>query len=290
MKEIARMKTARVYGAALGLAFAMYHVSALAQTPSPLPEWEYSAGVPLRQYFQPQAPKWQVELGMGAATQPEYDGSSYYEVVPAPSFDVRYYNLAFLSIGEGLGVNIFHGKTYRAGVAITYDLGRKLNNDIRFTEQRKVGPTAEFKVFGEVVLFPVVVRLDIRQALNGGYQGYVGDLSVYMPVAGSRKYKYFVFAGPAVTFASGQYMQHYFGVDSQQAKESSFPLYQASGGLKQVSLGVNATWFFHKSWFLNSSAAVNRLLNDAAESPFTREKTQGAFNFTIGYLFGNAGI
>lgn len=263
---------------------------ALAQTPSPLPEWEYSAGIGLREYFQPNPPKWQTELGIGVATQPDYDGASHYEIVPAPSFDVRYYNLAFLSVGEGLGINVFHGKTYRVGAAITYNLGRKLNNDVRLTTQRRVSPTAEFKLFGEYVIFPVVMRLDVRQALNGGYQGFVGDLGAYMPVAGSRKYKYFVFAGPSVTFGSGQYMSHFFGVNAEQARESGLPEFNAKGGIKSVSFGVNASWFFQGSWFVNGAGAINRLLGDAAQSPFTQEKTQLTLNFTIGYLFGGSGI
>jgi len=284
------VKLASIVGVAGCGGLALWVGAAAAQTPSPLPEWEYSAGVPLREYFQAKAPKWQTEVGLGVGTQPEYDGSSHYEVVPAPSFDVRYYNTAFLSIGEGLGINIFHGKTYRVGAAITYDLGRKLNNDLRVTDRQKVSPTAEFKLFGEVVIFPVVLRLDIRQALNGGYQGFVGDLSGYMPVAGSRKHRYFVFAGPSVTFGSGQYMSHYFGVNATQAKQSGLSPFKASGGIKQVSFGVNATWFFHKAWFVNGAAAVNRLLNDAAQSPFTQEKTQATVDLTLGYLFGDSGI
>ncbi len=260
-----------------------------AQTPSPLPEWEYSAGIGLREYFQPNPPKWQAELGIGVATQPEYDGSSHYEIVPAPSFDVRYYNLAFLSVGEGLGINVFHGKTYRVGAAITYNLGRKLNNDIQLTTQRKVSPTAEFKLFGEYVIFPMVLRLDVRRALNGGYQGFVGDFSAYMPIAGSRKHRYFVFAGPSVTFGSRQYMSKFFGVDAVQAQESGLPEFNAKGGIKSVSFGLNATWFFHGYWFVNGAGAVNRLLSDAAQSPFTQKKTQLTLNFTIGYLFGVGG-
>lgn len=260
------------------------------QTPSPLPEWEYSAGIALRQYFNPHPPEWQTELGIGFSLQPEYDGSAHYELVPAPSFDVRYYNLAFLSAGEGLGINIFHGKTYRVGAAITFNLGRKLGNDIQLTTQRRVGPTPELKLFAEKVFFPVVLRIDFRQALGTGYQGYVGDLSVYMPVAGSRKYHYVVFAGPSVTFASGQYMQHFFSVDAQQSHESGLPQFSAKGGLKSVSFGVNASWFFRGDWFLNGTAGVVHLARGAAHSPFTREKNQGTVNFTVGYVWGKTGI
>lgn len=260
---------------------------AIAQTPSPLPEWEYSAGVPLRQYFQPNPPEWQGEAGIGVDTQPQYDGSSRYEVLPAPSFDIRYYNLAFLSIGEGLGINILHGRTYRVGAAITYDLGRKLNYDFRFAVNTKVSPTAELKLFGEIVLFPVVLRADVRQAINGGYKGFVGDISAYMPVAGSRRHQYFILVGPAVTFASGQYMTKYFGVNALQARASGLPEFTAGGGIKQISFGVNATWFFGNSWFLNGVGAVDHLLGDAAQSPYTVETTQGTVSISVGYLFGS---
>lgn len=261
---------------------------AQAQTPSPLPEWVYSAGIPLRGYFNQNLPKWQVELGMGTSFQPEYEGASSYELVPAPSFDIRYSDIAFLSVGEGLGVNLLRGRNYRAGLAVTYNLGRKLSNDFRVTTRRRVSPTAEIKAFGEYLIFPVVLRLDFRQALAGGYDGYVGDFSVYMPVAGSRRRRFVVFAGPSVTFASGGYMRKFFDVNAEQAVASGLPEFDAHGGTKSVAFGVNATWFFYQRWFVNGAGAVSRLVRDAERSPFTQEKTQGTVNFTIGYLFGGS--
>ena len=44
--------------------------------------------------------------------------------------NVRYKDLWFASVGEGLGVNLLHGDHYRGGLAITYDLGRLEENDI----------------------------------------------------------------------------------------------------------------------------------------------------------------
>lgn len=257
-----------------------------AQTPSPLAEWQYSAGIALREYFMPEAPKWQTAVGIGFSFQPDYDGASTYELVPAPSFDVRYRNLAFFSAGEGLGINIFHGPNYRVGLAATYDLGRKLNDNFRVTSRRRVGPTAEAKVFGEYVVFPVVFRLDFRQALGGGYDGYIGDASIYMPVAGSREHRFVVFAGPSVMFASGGNMREFFSVTADQSHATGLPIFDAKGGLRSVKFGVSATWFFRDRWFVNGSGAGNRLLHDAARSPFTHEKIQGTFNFTLGYLFG----
>lgn len=258
-----------------------------AQTPSPLPEWEYSAGIALRERFQSPLPKWQTEVGVGFSLQPDYDGAAHYELVPAPSFDIRYSDVAFLSVGEGLGVNLLRGRNYRAGLAITYDLGRKLSDNVHVTAERRVNPTAEIKAFAEYVIFPVVLRIDVRQAMFGGYDGYVGDFGVYMPVAGSRRLRFVVFAGPSVTFASGGYMSKFFSVNARQSAASGLPEYEAKGGIKEVAFGVNATWFFRGHWFVNGSGAVNRLLRDAAQSPFTRERVQGTVNVTLGYLFGS---
>lgn len=261
---------------------------ALAQTPSPLPEWEYSAGVPLREYFEPKPPRWEVNVGMGAQLQPKYDGSDQYQVLPGPAIDVRYYNLAFLSTGEGLGVNVFHGKTYRVGAALTYDLGRtdlygfEPSGINRLRAVGGVPPGPEAKLFAEYVWFPVVFRVDVRRAL-GGYNGWVGDLSAYMPVVGTQRY--FVFVGPSVTFVDGNYMQNYFGISKSQAQASGFPEFRAVGGLKQISFGASGTWFFYRQWFTNGVLAINHLLNDAARSPTTQQETQYAIGFTIGYDF-----
>ncbi|HEU0197250.1 MAG TPA: MipA/OmpV family protein [Nevskiaceae bacterium] len=257
-----------------------------AQTPSPLPEWTYSAGIALRERFEQPIPKWQTELGIGFSWQPHYDGSAQYELIPAPSFDIRYSDRAFFSAGEGLGVNLLRGRNYRAGLAIVYNLGRKLSNDVQVTHQRRVGPTAEIKAFGEYVFFPVVLRLDIREAVAGGYDGYVGDLGLYLPVAGSREHHFVVFAGPSVTFANGGYMQSFFSVTPSQAAGTDLAPFSAHGGLEQVSFGVSATWFFHKRWLVNATGGVRRLMRDAADSPFTQRRTQGTVNFTLGYLFG----
>jgi outer membrane scaffolding protein for murein synthesis (MipA/OmpV family) len=254
-----------------------------AQTPSPMAEWQYSAGIPLRSYFLwGHIPKWEYNFGASAELEPKYDGSQQYHIQAGPSFDIRYRDIAYVSTGEGLGVNLLHGKRYRAGVALTYDLGRAQHEDYRLRGIGDVQPGPEFKIYGEYVLFPVVFRADLRRSI-GGYNGYVGDLSVYMPVVGSQKF--FVMVGPSVTFADGNYTQNYFGVSQAQAQDSGLPPFRAVGGLKSFSAGATATWFFHKSWYVNATGAATRLLNDASHSPTTDENLQGVISLTLGYDF-----
>jgi hypothetical protein len=99
--------------------------AALSQTPSPLQEWQYPGGITLSKLFQPKVPKWSVVAGAALITLPRYDGAFTYHAQPGPVIDIRYHDIAFASVGEGLGVNLLRGSSYRAGVAIGYDLGRK---------------------------------------------------------------------------------------------------------------------------------------------------------------------
>jgi outer membrane scaffolding protein for murein synthesis (MipA/OmpV family) len=261
----------------LGLLFAPAH----AQTPSPLAEWQYSAGMQLRSYYLwGKLPDWEYNLGFGAEFEPKYDGASQYHVQPGPNIDIRYKDIAFLSTGEGLGVNILHEKNYRAGAAITYDLGRAQHEDYRLRGVGDVQPGPEFKIYGEYVWFPVTFRMDLRKSI-GGYNGWVSDFSVYTPIMGNETF--FVLVGVSFIAVDGNYMQNYFGISQAQSEQSDYPPFRAVGGIKEFSFGESATWFFHDPWYVNVTGGLGRLLNDASKSPTTTENLQGVISLSVGY-------
>jgi outer membrane scaffolding protein for murein synthesis (MipA/OmpV family) len=100
--------------------------AAWAQTPSPLQEWQYPGGIVLEKMFQPNVPTWRFILGAGTAVKPIYDGAQTYRVQAGPVINIRYKDVAFASVGEGLGVDLLRGENSRAGIALAYDLGRRV--------------------------------------------------------------------------------------------------------------------------------------------------------------------
>ncbi len=255
---------------------------ASAQTPSAMAEWQYSAGIPLRPMFQDKIPDWQVELGLSGDVRPLYPGSARYEVEPGPDFDIRYKDWAFLSAGEGLGVNLVQEKTYRLGAAIGFDLGRQADRSPRLHGTGDIGYAPVPKLFAEYVLFPVVLRADVRRAL-GGVDGWAGDLSAYMPVFGTKSF--FVFLGPTVTFVDDTYNRHEFGISATQHQRSGLPRYDATGGLQSAGIGSNATWLITDHWLVDGGISARRLLDSAAHSPLTQQHLEYDANFTVGYTF-----
>jgi outer membrane scaffolding protein for murein synthesis (MipA/OmpV family) len=256
---------------------------AQAQTPSPLGEWQYSAGVVLKKRFDLNPPHWEELVGFGVETLPRFEGSDDYYLEPGPTIDIRYRDLAFFSTGEGLGVNLLHNVNYRAGIALTYDLGRSEGDAYRLG-QHNLSPALAPKLFAEYVFFPVVVRGDVRHNL-GGVGGWIGDLSAYLPVMGNQHF--FVFVGGTVTLADKTYLDHDFGVSvsQAQARANDLPVYTPGGGIKSAGFGSNMTYIFSKHWFLDGVFAANRLIGPAASSPNTVTKMQYAASVSVAYDF-----
>lgn len=274
------------YIAIAGLAFgAGWCTPALSQTPSPLQEWQYSSGIVLYKMFQPDVPDWQVETGLAENSRPLYTGSNDYRQLTGPVIDVRYKDIAFASIGEGLGVNLLRGENYRAGVALGYDMGREAHNDLsQLKGMGNISSAPVFKVYASYAIsksFPLVFNMDVRQYI-GGADGVVGDFSVYAPLPGSSE-KLIMFAGPSITLATRLHMQTEFGVSATQSAASGYEQYMAHGGLEQAGFGFSATRFFGKHWFVNMDLAASRLFGSADESPVTKTGVQGVLSLAVAY-------
>lgn len=260
--------------------------AARAQTPSPLLEWQYSGGIVLEQLFLPNLPDWQFTVGPSALTQPVYEGARAYRVWGAPVIDIRYKNVAFFSLGEGLGVNVLRGAYYRVGISLGFDLGRRVPDDYPNLHGLGDISVAPFvKLFGSYIVskdFPMVIRIDVRRIVLGGADGALGDLEAYMPLPGSSK-SLFMFAGPAISWADHRYLQKVFGVTLTQSIASGDPIYDVHSGTRSAGIGFNGTKLLTDHWLLNANAAVSYLQGSAAHSPVTEAHVQRALALSVTY-------
>jgi outer membrane scaffolding protein for murein synthesis (MipA/OmpV family) len=260
---------------------------AVAQTPSPMAEWQFSSGVQLERLFEPTIPTWRVEFGLAAQYAPEFDGLNRYQVQPGPAFDVRYKDIAFASTGEGVGVNLFSFRHVSGGVAVSYDLGRSPHLDGEaLTGLGTIHAAPEVKLFATYALakaFPLTIRLDVRKQI-GATNGYIGDVGAYLPMPGSSQ-KFAWFVGPTVTMADQRYMQAYFGVSRVQAQATKYRQFQAYGGFKSAGLGASAVYFFTPHTLVDVSGAFDRLLGSAAESPITENRYEEVVSVSALYKF-----
>ncbi|MDB5410566.1 MAG: structural protein MipA [Rhodospirillales bacterium] len=262
----------------LALAFV---TPAAAQTPSPLAYWQYSAGEVLAPINGP-TPEWRGIVGGGTTIRPAYEGARRFILQPDVLFDVRYRDTFFLSDGEGLGVNLVHGRTYRAGIALAYDLGRADDVDGHLRGLHNISPAPEAKLFGEFALLPVIITGAVRRGI-GGHDGFIADFGAYMPVPVGKSIT--VFLGPTVTLADSTYMKAYFGVTPSQAAAGPLPAYAPGGGLKSAGFGITAVDLITTTWFVEADLGFAELLGDAARSPVSLNDTQLSLGVHVGYRF-----
>ena len=259
--------------------------TAFSQTPSPLQEWQYPGGTILEKLYEPNLQDWRVVLGAAVAAMPRYDGARSYRESPAPVIVILYRDIAFASVGEGLGVNLLRGTNYSAGVSIGYDLGRPMSDEYQHLHGLgDISAAPVVKLFGSYVIskeFPLILRVDARRIV-GGANGLLGDLDAYMPLPGSSK-TFVMFAGPTITFSNGQYMRKVFGISSAQAAASGYPVYEAHGGSTAYGVGFSASRFLTPHWLINTDIAWNRLTGSASDSPITQSTVQGVIELSTEY-------
>lgn len=247
---------------------------AMSQTPSALQEWQYSPGWVLIRNLHLETPDWLVMTGIGAERTPLYDGASSDRTRVGPALEIRYQDLAFLSLGDGVGVNLLRGTHYLGGVSVGYDLGRHTADDpgrLRGLEDRARVPV--LKLYYSYVVsaeFPMVLRIDLRKFV-GGAGGTTSDLAAYLPLPGSSS-SFFMFAGLTVTFADRVHLQRSFGVSDIEAVQSGYPEYQAEPGVESAGIGISACRIIGRHWIVNIEAAVDRLSGSARHSPITQQR------------------
>ena len=258
----------------------------LAQTPSPLQEWQYSGGIILARLFQPDLPKWRTVLGVASEVQPVYDGARAYRVSGGPVINIHYRDIAFFAVGEGLGYNVLRGDHYQVGLGVTYDLGRKEKDDLtNLHGMGDISAAPVAKMYGSWVLarkFPLILRVDARQFL-GGAQGAVGDAAVYLPLPGSSK-TFVMFAGVSITMATDHYLQTLYGVTPAQSAASGHPVYEIPhAGTSDAGVGFSASKFVTEHWLLNLDAAISQVRGSPAHSPLIEARTQRVLALSFDY-------
>jgi outer membrane scaffolding protein for murein synthesis (MipA/OmpV family) len=257
-----------------------------AQTPSPLQEWQYSGGVVLARLFEPDLPKFRTITGLAAEVQPAYEGSRAYRLEGGPNVDVYYRDVAFISTGDGIGYNILRGTHHQVGIALDYDLGRRMSqDDANLHGMGDISPAPVAKLFGVWVLskkLPLVLRVDARQFI-GGAEGAVGDIAVYTPLPGSSR-SFVMFAGPSLTLATRHYLQVLYGVTAQQSAASGHPIYEIShDGTAAAGVGLSATKFFGPHWLLNFDGAIDQIRGKPEHSPVVEKINQHVAVLSLNY-------
>ena len=215
-------------------------------------------------------------IGLGAGAVPQYQGSEDYRAVPL--WNIRAQNLYHPDTYAQLFANTFTSNLIpdsglRLGPMVQYLLKRGSVDNDRVDDLQNVDPSLmlgavlgyEFKL-GERrgLLFEALGRQDV--ASDNGFLGTL-QATYRMPLGAA----WSTSIGVETTYASDDYMESYFGVDSRDAAQSGLSEYEAESGFKDAGANLTLGYAIDEHWGITGIGAYRRLLNDAEDSPITKE-------------------
>jgi len=227
--------------------------------------------------------KWSLSIGLGGGVSPDYEGSNDYEFGFGPNISASWRDTIFYR-GKSLGVNIIRKKNLKAGLIAARAAKRKEDDNDKLEGLGDVDSGIEVGGFVSYRNKPWRFKAEARQEVDSGHEGALVELSVgtNLPFA-----KPLVFVELGTTLASDDYMESFFGVDTQQSANSGLKKYNADAGIKDVNLSISAGYPLTDRWRVAVMVEYKRLLGDAADSPIVDDKNQFVAGLGLTYRMGS---
>lgn len=227
--------------------------------------------------------RWSITIGLASGVSPDYEGSNDYEFGFGPNISAIWRDTIFYK-GKSLGVNIIRQKNLKAGLIAARAAKRKDDDNDKLEGLGDVDSGIEVGGFVSYRNKPWRFKAEARQEVDSGHEGALVELSVgtNLPLA-----KPLVFVELGTTLASDDYMESFFGVDSQQSANSGLKKYNAAAGIKDVNLSISAGYPITKRWRIAGMVEYKRLLGDAADSPIVDDENQFIAGLGLTYRMGS---
>ncbi len=207
-----------------------------------------------------------VRLGVIGGLAPEYRGSDQYELGYAPNIHIVWKDFLFIK-GRKLGVQVFKGEHFYGGTFVRYTGGRSDNND----GLEGLGDISRTFTTGAYLNYRfqgIRLKTEVRHDFfNEGH----GTLLIAR--LGSRiPWQDPLFSlSVETTWASQQYMNTFYGIDTFQSWRSGLSPYRAKSGMRDVSLSLSSAYKLDKHWSLSGQLRYQYLLKAAADSPIVED-------------------
>jgi MipA family protein len=212
----------------------------------------------------------------GVQVSPSYIGSDEYEFGPDAAFRLDYVRFpGGFEFGSGRTVGFRTGFGLRGSVRY---IGARDDNDA-VEGLDDVDPSFEAGLGIGYEQRNYRVFADVRYGFVG-HNAWVGDVGadgiVYPTDALT------LTLGPRLSFGDSRFMDTYFGVSASESAQSGLEQFDPNAGLAAAGVEFGARYLLNENWGVEGAATWSRLVNDAADSPITRQGSQDQYEVRVG--------
>jgi MipA family protein len=216
---------------------------------------------------------WNITVGARVAAQPRFIGSKDMEFAIRPQFSMgRGLGSRWLTLeDDNISIGLINGDRWRLGVT-----GRLVWSREEKSSRVALAGLGNTRFGGEAGAFAefyptewLRARVDLRQGFVA-HRSLMADLKLDAFTRLGNGWT--IAAGPRVSFAGGDYMDRFFGVNAAQAALSGLPQYNPRSGL--LSYGVAAQVGYKWNARVETVAFVqySRLAAEAARAPLVVQR------------------
>ena len=219
---------------------------------------------------QPASPAspWQLTIGGGMLVHPTYEGSNNYHVDPWPVFDLNWNDRVSISTLDGIHLSAIKWGDFRLGVAGNLRFGRQPHDDRALNHLPRIKDNLELGGFVEYNPPGIDILFEVRNNILGEDGGTIAELEAHLQLQPTDRWG--IEFGPNLSWADGQFMRRYFGIDTVHAPLSGYPAYHPGAGFKSVGLFLGSEYKLTEHWLLIGNATYSRLLGPASRSPLVK--------------------
>ncbi len=218
-----------------------------------------------------------VALAVGVI--PDYMGSDDYTVGIAPAGLIKFGKSERYArlLATELSLNVLNSRNWSLGPVVNYRFARDDVDDNVVDRMRDVDGTVEAGVFAgwtwigeDDPRHRFTTSAQFLHDAGSEHEGYLLSASAryFQPVTRPLTLS----IGVTLTYASSDFMQTYFGVDSDNAARSGLSQFNAGGGLRDVRIPMMAIYSLSPKWHISGGLIYSRLMGDASDSPIVDER------------------
>jgi outer membrane protein len=284
-------------------------MSAHAQTPPPAPATETPPSLgskletkletalgdtPANKLPPKMLPKWELGLGVGAVSMPDYRGSDHQSTVAFPIPYVIYRGTFFKADRSGVRTRFLDSEyldlelSLNGGVPVSSKHNEARQGMPDLDPTLEIGPQAIIRIVGKARdVTRLDIRLPARQVISSSIrdEGWVFTPALNLSITPRDGWQFGAQTGPY--YATSKYHRYIYEVAPQYATATR-PAYTPKGGYGGWQVTTSLSRRFEKMWFgafVRASTVKGAVFED---SPLVRRKTNVYGGFGISWLFAHS--